>query len=273
MTQSATRNFLMPHRRGSMWLGLLLFAVASQSALASDQVPLPDGFEPWPEDGFLTGLYVKAHGLDQEPEPSAAIREATARCRAKSIELRIRGDVRLLEKSEYWLYRTPVHAVLFSRSYDVRSDTDTCVAEIYEKRSIERMLTADGWSYHLGQSRGQTRSAAIGQSSREDGEWPGRFHPSIDCGAASDCKSKRMAGVSARCGGVSGLVGNGSCVSTERGITRGMTVYDVSWTDDGHWHEFKIDELRRDARINRSVFDLSLDWRPPETTSVRSPAQ
>jgi D-alanyl-D-alanine-carboxypeptidase/D-alanyl-D-alanine-endopeptidase len=234
----------MPHQRRSLWFGLLLvLAAASSEALALGKAPLPDGFETRPQHGFANGLYVKAHGYDDDAEPPAALRDATARCEARNTTLRIYGDVDLLKKSEYWLYRSQGQEVLFSRSYDIRANVDTCVAEIYEKRSIKR--------------------GALAAEGREEGEWPGRFESNLECGADSHCKSRRIVGVSAGCSGTSGLVGDSSCVSTERGSTRGMAVHDVFWTDDGQWHEFKVDELRRDARISRSVFDVSLEWPAP----------
>jgi hypothetical protein len=242
------------------WMVALCAAMVSQGALALDAAPLPDGFEPWSEDGFIVGVFVKAHEHDEQPAAVTALEQARAQCRARQVELRVAGDPEVLEDSEHWLYRTRTHAVVFSRSHDIRSNPDTCVAEVYEKRTREHVLVADGWVYHLS-PKVEGKPTMAGQRSLQDvSEWPDPFDKGIDCGPDSRCKSMRIAGISARCTGASGLVGFSTCVSTESGLLHDMLVADAFWTDDGQFRQFKLDEVRRGVRLSRSLFDLSVEW-------------
>ena len=249
----------MVNFRQSLLVGSLLVAGTSHEALALDAAPMPDGIETSPEAGYVVGIYVRAHARDENAPGVRVLADASRRCQMEHRELHVVGDSQLLGTSNYWVYRTDSHATLFSRSYDVRFGAGPCEAEIYETRSVSHSLVADGFVYDLFPDSRRGRWSASQSAVQNVGEWPGPFNSDVDCGTG--CKAKRIAGVSARCLiQESSFVGRTDCVSGERGITRGMTVYRNFWTDDGQGNSFELEEMRRSARISRSIFDLSVEY-------------
>lgn len=198
---------------------------------------LPADFVTDGDDAYVEGLFV--HATFENWGFSAAserVIDARIACRAKGRELFVKDGFDAFGNEEIWLYQTHTEVILFVRSHDARIDRDACTADPTEVRAVYRF------------------PASVL-------DWPLRFAGDItSCEAGKNCRHRRTAGVRARCYSISAAyVGSDQCVSVN-GPTRGMTVSQQTWQDDGQFEEFKVTAIRTNVRIDRSILTSSKQW-------------
>jgi len=227
--------------RHSVWvLGISLLHVAAVAVAKPEDAPLPAGYTSDSSSEFVNGMFVYARY--QNWGVSAAsdrVIRAAETCRNEGRQSTGLESPQIYGNEEHWLYRTDTEVVLFTRSYDARIDLDACRFEPVEVRTVMRLPVTSG---------------ALDWPSRFDGE-------ALACGRTEICKRRRIAGMHARCRGLSApFVGSTDCVSISR-ATRGMTLSTHFWSDDGQFADFTVTSVRVDARIDRAVFVSADRWK------------
>lgn len=238
-------------RRAVGLLGAALLHVAAAGAAEPKNAPLPAGYPSAASAEYVNGMFV--HATFENWGFSAAsqgVINATKACRDKGREPTGLALPQIYGNEEHWLYRTDSELVLFTRSYDARIDVEACKFEPVEVRTVTRRPVTSG---------------AL--------EWPSRFDgESRACQRKEVCKRRSIAGMRARCWGLSSwYAGSMDCVSISR-ATEGMTLSADFWSDDGQFEAFKVVTVQVNARIDRAVFAAPDRWKVAQRLSVRCAA-
>ncbi|HEX5046640.1 MAG TPA: hypothetical protein VFX89_05925 [Gammaproteobacteria bacterium] len=230
-------------RRKLSWALLAVICLTGPALAQNTGTPLPPGFAA--SEAGVEGLFAHAEysGL-LDGQPYADYRNAEQSCRAKGTILRSDGPVPPLDTREYWLYRSGTELALFERAISLLFNTDDCVVERVEHRSVTRSTGADV-------------------------SWPGKFGGApTRCGR---CQAVARFDLRVRCGGSGGELyfALHTCFVTERGIARGLRVLQTFASDDGQYSNFEVDALDVAARVDAAVFDPSRPWPSPEPATSR----
>lgn len=171
--------------------------------------------------------------------------------------------------TEFWFYATAHQAVLFRRTLSV-DITRSCGKALRWSLDISRAFVADGLiqSFFV-DAEGRLEVAGGRPIGESDGLYSGAFNPIHNLLARTRLpsgkrtRSERIAGIIARCGGMSGLVWHRSCIAST-GPLRGMLLKTEGGDDERMMFYLAFDRIDPNARLDGRLFELEREWTEKE---------
>jgi len=171
--------------------------------------------------------------------------------------------------TEFWFYATAHQAVLFRRTLSVDTEKP-CGQALSWTSDISRAFVADGLVQSFSVDAEGRLEVVAGRPIRDsDGLYSGAFNPIHNLLARTGLpsgkrtSSQRIAGIPARCGGMSGLVWHSSCIAST-GPLRGMLLKTEGGDDERMMFYLAFDRIDPNARLDGRLFELEREWTEKE---------